>query len=131
MDIIRCPRIIDIPKKVKKRNKHLVWTPPANGQIKVNGDESFLGGYGRGGIRGIFLNSRGREVLIQFGKEVELDLAVYVEVLALREGILVVAALRWASSHSFLFESDSQSVVAWVEDPSSAPLSFHNILDEC
>lgn len=33
-----------------------------------------------------------------------MDLAMHAEVLAFREGLLVVAALRWASSHYFVFE---------------------------
>lgn len=42
-------------------------------------------------------------ILLQFGKAMLVDLAVHVEVLALREGLLVAAASHWTSSHSFSF----------------------------
>lgn len=53
---------IDNLIKVKKRNNYWVWTPPANGHIKVNVNGSFLEVSGRGGIESIFRNSdRGRK----------------------------------------------------------------------
>lgn len=56
----------------------------------------------------MFRDSEGR-VLLQFNKKVSVDLAVHAEVVALREGILVVAAtLRWTLMHLFIFESDCQ-----------------------
>lgn len=93
-------------------------------------DESFLRGSSRGGIGGIFRNSGGR-VLAQFGKEVTVDLVVHAEVLALREDLLAVVASWWTSSHSFVFESDSQSVLAWIVVSSKALWRFRNILREC
>lgn len=56
-DITRCPKTIKISRKPKKRNKHWVWTPPANEHIKVNVIGSLLGGSGRGRIEGLFRNS--------------------------------------------------------------------------
>lgn len=126
-DMIRSPGNIIILCKSKKKTKHWVWTPPDNEQIKVNVDGSCLSGSGRGGI---FRNS-GEEVLIQFGNEMEIDSSIHAEVLALRKGILVVAASRWVSSNSFVFESNSQSIVAWVADPSSVLWRFQNIFWEC
>lgn len=105
-DMIRCPKSIDISHKVEIEFRHWVWTPLVNSQIKVNVDGSFLGEFGRGGI---FRDSKDR-ILVQFGREVEVDLVVHAEVLAFRESILVTVASRWASFHSFLFESDSKSV---------------------
>lgn len=78
----------------------------------------------------MFRDSKGR-VLFQFGKEVSVDLAVHTEVLTLREGLLMAAASRKASTHSFVFESNCQSVVAWVADPLSAAWNFHTTLREC
>lgn len=48
---------------------------------------SFLDSSGR---RGIFKDSEGK-VLLQFGKEVRVELAVLGELMAVREGILVAA----------------------------------------
>lgn len=60
-----------------------------------------------------------------------MDSAVHAELLTFKKGILVVVPSRWASNHSFLFESDSQSVVSWVAAPSSAPWQFQHILQKC
>lgn len=46
-------------------------------------------------------------------------------------GLLVTAASLCVSSYSFIFESNSKSVVAWVTDPVSTPWRFHNLLCEC
>lgn len=60
------------------------------------------------------------QVLLQFGKGVSVVSAVHTEVLALKEGLQVAVASRWAYSHSFVFESDYKSIIAWVVDPASA-----------
>lgn len=88
-----------------------MWTPPAVGVIKVNIDDFFLGDSGREGIGRMFRGPYGR-VFLQFEREVNMDSAVHGEVLALRKGFFVVAASQWASTHSFKFKSDCQSVVA-------------------
>lgn len=62
----------------------------------------FLGGTGRADIRGMFRDTKGK-VLLQFSKEFRVDLVVYMGLLTFREEILITAALRWTSSHSFLF----------------------------
>lgn len=71
-----------------------MWTPLTPSFIKVNIDKSFLGDSNIKGIDGVFRNSKGR-VLLEFGREVSVDSTVHVEVLALREGLLVVATSRW------------------------------------
>lgn len=58
----------------------------------------------------MFRNSEGK--VLQFCTEVCADLPMQMELLAVLKGILVVVVLRWISFHSFLFEFDSQSVVA-------------------
>lgn len=118
-DIIRSPGSVKVPRKNKKRKGKWVWTPPASGQIKVNVNDSYFGSSGKGGIGGVFRDLDGK-VLLQFGKEVLVDSTVHVEVLAFRGEILVAVTSRWVSTYSFLFESDSKSVVAWVVNLSSA-----------
>lgn len=78
----------------------------------------------------MFRDSEGR-VLLQFSKEVSVGLDVHVEVLALREGLLVAEVSRWALMHLFMFKSDCQLVVAWVADPMSVSWHFHLIFREC
>lgn len=67
-----------------------------------------------------------RDVLLQFCKEVRVNSIVDVDVLALREGLLMLAASPWTSTHSFVFELDLRLVIAWVADPSSASWWFHS-----
>lgn len=88
-------------------------------------DYSFLGGSSKGDIGGAFRNSEGK-VLFQFKKEVKVNLAVQTELLAFREGILMAIVSYWVSSHSFVFEFDSKSIVAWIKNPLSALCQFHN-----
>lgn len=71
----------------------------------MNIDDFFLRSSGKEGIEGVFRNLKGK-VILQFDKEVSMESAVHVDVLALWEGLLVVAVSRWASSHSFMFEFD-------------------------
>lgn len=84
--------------------------PPASGQIKINVDESFFGNSGRKSIDGVFRDSEGK-VCLQFGKKVHVNSAIYREILAFGEWILVAMVSRWASSHSFVFKSNSKSFV--------------------
>lgn len=60
VDMIRRPGNIVSPRKVKKGSRQWVWTSLVNDHIKVNVDEFFLGGSGRGSIQGIFKDLKGR-----------------------------------------------------------------------
>lgn len=111
VDLVRNPGCIEVLKKLLNGKRNWVWTPPANGVIKVNIDGSYLDDLGKWGIREVFRNSKGN-VLLQFGKKVNVDSVVHAKVMALREGLLMVAISQWASTHSLEFESDCQSVVA-------------------
>lgn len=93
------------------------------GKNKMNVDDSLLGILGRRGKGGVFRDTEG-SVILQLGKEVEVDLVVHAEVLALWEGLFVTATSRWASSHTFMFEFDFVLIVAWVKNHLSAPWSF-------
>lgn len=95
----------------------------------MNVDGSFLGSSGRWGVRGLIRDSKGN-ILIQFRKEVNMDLVVHAEVLALNEGLIVAVASRWASIHSFVFKSDSQSILVLVVNLSSALWRLHSVLRE-
>lgn len=102
---------------IKRRR---VWKPPVLGFIKENIDGFFLGSSGRGDIGSIFKNLEGG-VLLQFSKEVYVDSAIYPKVLTLWEWLLVMTTSRWAALHFLVFESNTESVVAWVATPVSAP----------
>lgn len=70
----------------------------------------FLESSDREGVGGVFRDLNG-QVLLQYSKEVHVNSPMHAEILAFRERILVATASRWTSSRSFLFESDSKSVV--------------------
>lgn len=70
-------------------------------------------------------------MLLQFGKEVRVESAVHAKLLAFRKGILVAATFRWTSSHPFVFQLDTKSVIAWNANPSLESWRFQNILHEC
>lgn len=82
-DIICSPGSIVVPRKPIKIMRQWVLTPPVLGCLKINIVESFLGSSGHGGIGALIKDLEGN-ILIQFSKEVRVDLAVYVEVQALR-----------------------------------------------
>lgn len=101
---------VDIPRVHKRKRENWSWTSPAIGHIKVDIDGSFLWGSCTEGIDGVFRDSKCK-VLLQLCKVVRVDSAVHAELLVVWEGILVAATSRWASCHSFRFESDSKLVV--------------------
>lgn len=88
-DIIRSLGRIEVSKRSETLKRQWVWKPLTLGFIKINVDDYFLGVFEQRWYRGIFRNSEG-DVLLQFCKEVYVDLAIYAEVLPLREGLLVV-----------------------------------------
>lgn len=60
-----------------------------------------------------------------------MDSTVHAEFMGLRKGLLVTVALWSATSHSFMFESDCKSAVAWVANSISTLWHFHNVLCKC
>lgn len=101
---MRCPGKVEEPTKIKVRRTRWIWTPPSTSSIKVNVDGFFRARSRSVRIRGVFRDANGR-VVLQFPKEVEVDLARHVELLALYVGLLMAVASRWASSHVFIFKS--------------------------
>lgn len=120
MDMIRNIENVEVPSRYKKSKSIWVWKSSLMGHIKMNVDDFFLGISGKGCIGGVFRDFEGK-VLLQFGKEVQVDSTIHEEMLVFREWILVVAASRLASSLFFLFEFDSKLVVNWVAEPLYAP----------
>lgn len=55
------------------------------------------------GIGGVLKDHLGT-FLLHFGKQlVEVDLVIYVEILAIREALLIAIASRWATTTNFIF----------------------------
>lgn len=53
------------------------------------------------GVGGDFKDHRGT-FLLHFEKQVSTKLAIYAEILAMKEGLLIRAASRWATSANFV-----------------------------
>lgn len=70
-----------------------MWTPPAFGYIKINVDSFYLNSSSRRCISGAFRDSNDK-VLLPFDKEVLVNSAVYAEMLAFRQRMLVAVASR-------------------------------------
>lgn len=77
IDIIHSPENVELPRKPKKRKGNWVWTPPVSSYIKINVDGSYLGGSSKRNIGGVFRDPD-ENVLLQFGKEVQVDSTVHV-----------------------------------------------------
>lgn len=72
------------------------------------------------------------EILLQFAKELKVDLAVHAELLTIQEGLLVAVASRWASSCIFvLWIWFIVGGFTWFSNLVSTPCRFHNTLGEC
>lgn len=70
---------------------NISWSPPTQGIIKINVDESFSGESLASGIRGVF-KDHNESILLQFAKQFGADLAIHAEILAIRNGMLIVTA---------------------------------------
>lgn len=115
-DMVWCLDEIEVPRKHKVRRGNWVWTCLTTGFIKINMDVLFLGSSGKGGVGGVFRDSEGK-VLVQFGKEAQVDSIVHVELLVFREGMFIATVFWWFSIHSFVFESNFKYVISWVLNP--------------
>lgn len=106
------------PSRPAPVHQSVSWTAPTLGIIKVNIDGSFKSDKVR--IGSIFRDHEDKP-LLYFAKHVLVDLVIHVEILAVREGLHVVAASCWSSSSSFQFESGSSNAVSCCFVPSKAP----------
>lgn len=105
------------------------WTPPSPNRIKINVDGSFSSTTGARGIGGVFRDYSGT-VLLHFAKQVKVNSAIYAEVLAIKEGILIAAAFRWSDVAPLDIESDSTNVISLFVSPTSTQWRFQNIIRE-
>lgn len=92
------------------------------GIIKVNEDDSFSVEFNRGGIDEIFGDHDDRILLLS--KQISIDLAIHIELLAVHEVLLVAVTSRWGNSSNFVFKSNFQNIIVWLSDPLLAPLEI-------
>lgn len=92
-----------------------VRTSLAQGIMKVNNNGSFSTERSSTGIESIFWDHDGR-ILLYFGKHIIVDSTILVEVLAIRNDLLITAISSWPNSSSFTLESYSLNVASWFSD---------------
>lgn len=101
-----------MPIRAHPHRPSIVWNPPLLGNIKINVNGSCSAGSTSGCIGRVFLDQDSR-ILLHFGKQVTVDLAIQTEVLVIREGIFIVAASQWSNLATFLIISNSLDAVHW------------------
>ncbi|EOY17318.1 Uncharacterized protein TCM_036481 [Theobroma cacao] len=88
--------------------------------MKFNIDGLAKGCLGPTGIGGIIRNESG-EVKINFSKPIGMDDSSQVEIMAVKEVILIFFTSKWKESHLLIIESDASNVVNWVNNGSQVP----------
>lgn len=81
------------------------------------------------GIKGAFWDHNGT-IILHFEKEHLVDSPIEIEVLAIREDLIIANASQWVSLVLFHVEFDSLNTVSWFSKPFSIPWIFHNTIHE-
>lgn len=87
-DICRAPSVMVITASSPPSRSMVVWSPSSVGVIKINVYGSFSTAKLASGIGGAFKDHSG-SILLHFTKHIQVDSAIYVEILTIREDILI------------------------------------------
>lgn len=91
--ISRCPDNVTSPPASVSSHHYISWILPYVGTINVNTNGSFINGFTHGGIGGFFQDNQ-RNPLLHFEKHGGIDSVIHTEILAIRDGLLIVVASR-------------------------------------
>lgn len=86
--LVGCPSSVTSPPTRVSPHHRISWSPPPVCTIKINMHGSFIVDHTQRGIGWIFWNNH-ENPLLYFGKQIIIELAIYVEILALKR------ASRW------------------------------------
>ncbi|XVF79053.1 hypothetical protein PTKIN_Ptkin14bG0188900 [Pterospermum kingtungense] len=128
VDILRDPRVCLPQVKNHRIRLGMYWEKPPMGFVKFNVDGSSLGNPGPSGIGGILRDYLGRE-LIKFSKFVGFSDSNMVELMAIREAVVLFVTTQWVVDESLILECDSRNAVSWVANPDTAPWRMRNLLN--
>ncbi|XVF32523.1 hypothetical protein REPUB_Repub17cG0090000 [Reevesia pubescens] len=81
--------------------------------MKFNVDGSFYGNPGSTGIQRALKENEGAFKML-FSKDIGVTNAALAEMLAVKEGFLLFAALKWARTHGLIIECDNKNVLDWI-----------------
>lgn len=109
-----------IPLQPHALRINTLWVLPSLGSIKINGDGSYSADQNKSGIGDVFWD-HSSNIILHFSKQIATDLAIQVEVMAIRKGLLIAAASRWSSYTTFYIKSDSTNIVSWFKNISQTP----------
>lgn len=91
--MVSCSGAIEVLGQQLGGKAEWIWTQHESDIINVNVDGSFLATVDNGGIGGVFWKFGGK-ILVQFDKEVEVELIVHAKLIVLREGLLIATTSR-------------------------------------
>ncbi|KAK8475764.1 hypothetical protein V6N12_058141 [Hibiscus sabdariffa] len=68
---------------------------------------------------------------MNFLNHIGLSDLVFVELLAIKEALVLFAKSAWASGVSLVVETDCNIVVGWLQNPTTAPFTFKDAVEDC
>ncbi|XP_039053775.1 uncharacterized protein LOC120195910 [Hibiscus syriacus] len=96
------------------------WVPPLEGFLKLNVDGPMVSGWKKGGIGGLFRDSRG--LLLQwFSEAVGGGPPILAELLAIKRGICLMEELDFVANQRVILESDLSNALKWIQNPGLSP----------
>lgn len=116
---IRIERQISVPHNVR-------WAPPVVGALKFNVDGASQGNLGHSGIGGVLRNSD-EKILGSFFLNMGHGGAAEAELKAIWKTLIFYNQFHF---RNLIIESDSTTVVGWVNSCSKRPWKWINILNE-
>ncbi|OMO53069.1 Integrase, catalytic core [Corchorus capsularis] len=129
LNLYRFPDEVTVTKRKEGIGRAMSWEAPNIGWLKFNVDGSARGKPGLAGIGGILRDENGK-ILLKFSKAIKTAESNEAEVCAIKEALLIFLASKWASSAGLIVESDSQNVVAWINQSCEAPWRLRRAIVE-
>ncbi|KAE8704873.1 hypothetical protein F3Y22_tig00110435pilonHSYRG00103 [Hibiscus syriacus] len=96
------------------------WVPPPEGFLKLNVDGAMVSGWEKGGIGGLFRDSRG--LLLQwFSEAVGSGPPILAELLVIKRGICLMEELDFVANQRVILVSDSSNALKWIQNLGLTP----------
>ncbi|KAE8669100.1 hypothetical protein F3Y22_tig00112256pilonHSYRG00003 [Hibiscus syriacus] len=129
-DFISYPLASSIKLKISNRPAAGSWVAPPQGKLKFNVDAAVQSYVGLTGIGGLFRDHNGM-TLIRFSRVVDQVDSFGAELAAILEACQIFSSSRWAKNSVLIVDSDCLRMVSWIENPSTAPPPFVEMVANC
>ncbi|KAL4352558.1 hypothetical protein GQ457_06G028210 [Hibiscus cannabinus] len=113
-----------------KPPKTISWEPPPLGFLKLNVDGAMVSDGSKGGIGGIFHNSKGVR-LASFSIPIGPGPAILAELEAISHGLECFYSLFGPDSGRLIVECDSSLAIDWIHNPTLCPSAFSSLVRKC